>query len=505
MARAHRIRRICRLALAGAVLVLLAGAAAAQSINLLDGNPKNGLSNTSFLRNAVTNNPEVLDVLRASPLTSATLAGPVISLQLNDVRGRAVMHEIAKCALAPSHTLTYVDAAAVTYQWRGELGLCEHPENDVGSWPSAAPTQACLELVTACVMARVNALRMAVPLALEGQPESMFPDRPAVATERTWREADGPEDPTDGTLLDGFSLGPCRPGHDCRWAPAYVGKCEGGVVSLRVDGAGCATTRIRVCAGIHGCYDTSPFPDYSRFIREQAGACTATPITFSCPTAIPFGGYYSVMTKPNTLEKPPIVSPPVVKVSGSGVLAADENRVFSYLEGAFYGDMFEPDDLEVTCEVSAAAPTVRSCTRADDGTAELPSCVPGQAPFPPFCISGPRPSPFRNVYACYALTSGATPDEEALAVSYLNDRICAQRDPAETCFPHPPRRCDARCAWDPSNGSWQSCRGALLGGQRVYRAITTYLNGPCDLIGNPPLCSKLRGLLQDGPYLPDRK
>ena len=143
--------------------------------------------------------------------------------------------------------------------------------------------------------------------------------------------------------------------------------------------------------------------------------------------------------------------------------------------------------------------------RADDGTPELPICIPGQAPFPPFCISGPRPSPFRNVYACYSLTSGATPDEEALAVSYLNDRICAQRDAAESCFPHPPRRCDARCDWDATTGSWRSCRGAVIGGQNTYRPVTTYLNAPCDLLNNPPMCAQLRALLQDGPSLPGAK
>ncbi len=282
--------------LVAATLAHGAPVSAQLSINFLDAEPKNGLSNWSFLRNSITTNPDAIKRMRTLPLNQALMSDPVIGLQLNERRGRAVMEEIIKCALAPARQLTYTEAAGTTSVWQGELGLCQHPETEVGDWGATAPTPLCQELITACVMARVNALGMAVPLALRGAPVEVFPPRPVVATERTWRERAGSEDPAEGTLLESFGGPICQVGHECRWAPAYVGKCTSGTVSLAIQAPDrCLTTPIRVCAGIHGCYGPgSPvgYPStvpYSRFWRGQSGACTGSTLSFPCPTDAAYG------------------------------------------------------------------------------------------------------------------------------------------------------------------------------------------------------------------------
>jgi hypothetical protein len=437
-------------------------------------------------------------VLRSLPLDDAALADPVLALQLNDVRGRAVMAEIVKCALSPVQVLTFEDVMGRRFKWQGELGLCRHPENEVGDWSAAAPTQACQELVTGCLMARVNAKEMSVPISLQGKPVELFPSRPSVGAEPNLRERQGVEDPTDGTPIESFDPA-CAPGHECRWRPSYVGKCTTGEVTLAVDSAQCSTTMVRVCGGLHGCYGASspvgfPSPvDYSKLIKQQSNVCAATPIRFDCPTDVAIGGTYSVMTRPTVLAGPPPLngmSPPVIKVAGSGTFPATEATVFAYGEGAFYGNLFAGDDLGMTCAVSAATPTTLVCTRTT-GEPEPVPCLPGT---PGGCPPQPTNVAYRNVYACYSLTSGAGPDEEATAVAYLNDRICAQRTPGEHCFPHPPGRCAARCRWDAPSRSWQECQGRpdLAGQVPIYRPVSTRLNGPCDLIGGKVLCDLLR-------------
>lgn len=475
-------------------LMSLWSVASAQSINLMDGNPKNGLSSRSFLRNSITTNPAALSIVTSMPLSNDLLAQPYIHLQLNDVRGRAVMHEMVKCALAPSRSLTYTDAAGASFTWQGELGLCQRAGTDVGDWSVAPPTVACQEVVTACLMARVNANAKSVPISLRGEPAEMFPHRPVVATENTMRERrDFEEDPTEGTPIDSF-FGPlCLAGHECMWAQAYVGRCNGGTIKLAISSDQCATTPIRVCAGIHGCYGPdSPvgYPstvDYSKIWAAANGACTATPLTFTCPLGTDFNGFFSVMTRPPrggglSRVRPP--SPPITRVFGDAIYPANEEKVFPYLEGAFWGNLFEANQLTRICQVFAATPNYLYC---------MPT-VPGGLP-PTACPASsqeacnyPLVVPYRNVYACYAMSAATTENE---AVAYMNDRLCATEADDVQCFPHPPQRCEARCTWNASTRQYENCAGlpdAATGAVRWYSPITTYLNGPCDLLFGQSTC-----------------
>lgn len=491
-----------RLFLSGLLLASLVVAQVRAAFAFMDGNPKNGLSSDSFLRNALTTNPDALALLRSQPLGPTLLGHPTIQLQLNEHGARAVMEELVKCALTPATTMTYVDSHGTSHQWRGELGLCQQPQLPVGDWTAGPPTTQCQELVTACLMARVNGLQKSIPLSLRGAPNLLFPQRRAVQTEPTLREELLHEDPADGTPIESFRWPLCPVGHECRWAPAHVGRCMGGTISLAIDDReACGATPIRVCAGIHGCYGPSSpvgYPSevpYSKFVHQQTGACTGATLTFSCPVGEGLGGFYSVMVRRVIGSTPPLsappAAPPVSKVKGTGSYPATEAEVFSYVEGAFYGNLFHPEELAIRCSVTATAPTVLVCQRAD-GTSEPTNCGPVIAG----CSKRRLTVPYRNVYACYSLTR----TDDGAAVAYMNDRICAQRNGDEPCFPHPPTRCNLRCEWDASNGRYHGCTGGLRSATdgKEYSPITTYLNDPCDLIGSGGLCARLRNLIEAG-------
>ena len=150
-----------------------------------DGDPKNGLSSQAFRRNALTTNQRALQILSTHPLNDTLLLDHdgYIARQLHDAGARAMAAEVIKCALNNDTTLSYVDPfdPTVAPSWKGELGLCQE-------WHEQAPTQACLELVTACVMARVNALGMSIPLWLRGY-SSERPGNGAVPTVKEFRES----------------------------------------------------------------------------------------------------------------------------------------------------------------------------------------------------------------------------------------------------------------------------------------------------------------------------
>lgn len=488
-----------------ATLLLLAPRAAA-ALGLADGNPKNGLSSQAFLRNALTTNPQALELVRSQPLARALIEHPLVHAQLHERGAAAMMEEIVRCALGPEKELTHVDLTGTRRTWRGELGLCQHPQLAVGDWSAGPPTQACQELVTACVMARVNALEAAIPLSLRGAPPELFPLRSAVGAERHLRTQRGDEDPADGTPIESFRWPVCQTGQDCQWAPAYVGTCQGGTVELVIDSPTvCGKTPIRVCGGIHGCDKPRPpgvggdLP-YSKFLTQRDGACAGAALSFACPTEPNLAGFYAVMVRragPITAPPPPV--PAVRKVSGTGSYPAPEAEVFPHVEGAFWGNLFQPEQLAVHCQVDPANPPALVC-RTREGTPELPPCSAAHPP--PQCNkSATARVPYMDIYACYALTrKGATDAPEQDAVAYLNSRLCVQDGSDRPCFPSPPERCSARCEWDAEQGHYRDCRGDARPGKpaTTYRPITTYLNAPCDLIGQTALCARVLKLIKLG-------
>jgi hypothetical protein len=471
-----------------------------------EGNPKNGLSNDSFLRNAVTTNERSLRHLLDHALTDALFGDPYFARQLHDPHGRAAMAELVSCALDDSTYLTYVDPlTSATHRFTGELGLC-HRDNEVGDWSRNPPTRACQELVTACMAARVNAVGESVPLSLRGGSMTNFTLLPAVPQEKRFREPSQPRDPVIGALIGSFNWPTCVLGRECGWMPAHVGKLRYGEQARLVitDPARCAM-RIRVCAGIHGCIDatsgwTPPpgFDDgrYSKWVTEKPNACVSSPVLINYNNVASLGGYYSVMVLPPATRH---VVPPITNL-GEGAYPADEASVFTFREGAFYGNLFEPHELKRNCEVPVTDP-------------EVPVCIPtDNTPMPPDCEKAggysarcpePHPSvPYRHVYACFSAPQAETSTDDRDGIQYLNARMCDVKDPDFRCFPHQPVRCfyadedtnehrGAHC--DRVNGVYLRCEGRDDDDRDLeYRPITTYLNAACDLIDpDSDLCGKL--------------
>jgi hypothetical protein len=429
------------------VLALIAGALACGSPPepLEYGPGNNGLPARSLLSNAVTLNPKALRALIDNPLNDALLDAskhPYMSLQLTDSRARDVMEYIVSCALDRSAQVKYLEPSShVTHTWKGELGLCP-------SWNKKKPSEECLHLVSSCLFARTNRLGRQVPIRIQGQNL-----RPRAKVEITTKYPQGAQEAgaqgargvTEGNDILAFSQG---------WEPGYVGRCmPSKSITLAIPAPSrCAKTSLRVCKGVRGCE-----PEDARFLREKYGPCDDAPLTFTCPDQ----GFYGVMTKSDRPAKVEVVQ----RRADAGAYPALEEDVFSFLEGAFFGNLFDPDGLtrfrEVVLDANQPKVTRGHLAGTDEGDEDT--------------------IPHRHIYSCYSLDNA----EEGIA--YLTGRICAKPDAGKKCFPNPPQPCrfrdtgekakrDAVCRRG-SKGRWD-CRGH---GSVVYPALAVFLNEPCGL------------------------
>jgi hypothetical protein len=424
----------------------------------------NGLRAHALLRNALTTNPKALRFLRANALNDSSFDASrheYMSLQLADPSARAVMQDLVSCALDPSSELKYVDPVShVPYRWRGAVGLCP-------SWSSGSPSEECLERVSGCLFARVNWLHRHIPVLLGAQ--GLGPPRDQIKIEIATRfpQGDVNEELNTGRSIESFSQG---------WMPGYVGSCTpNNPVSLAIQGASCAESSLRVCRGIYGCNGSNAdAAEHPLFVQEKSGVCNAAPLTFACPAT----GFYGVMTKP---QRPEVF----LLASGGGRYPAVAGDVFSFMEGAFFGNLFDPEGLthfrEIVLHDGRAEP--HGGPLADGGAgADDDDTVP-----------------HRNIYACFtlALQEDALQGDE-VGAAYINNRICAKPG-AKRCFPNPPKRCHFKdaaqneaagyhCKWLSDDGVYQSCRGE---NGVSYSPVTVRLNDPCSLIDDRDLCQRL--------------
>jgi hypothetical protein len=418
-----------------------AAVASALTSEEMDGPGHNGLSARSLLYNAITENPNALRLLLKNPLNDALFDAnkhEYMSRQLVDSAAQDVMGYIVSCALDRSERVAYVDPAShARHVWTGAMGLCP-------GWSKAPPSEKCVRLVSSCLFARTNRLHSWVPALFTGPDLPAPRDRVAIATR--YAKGDVHAGVSEGEAIPAFSRG---------WQPGYVGRCvPGKPIALAVPAASrCARTALRVCKGIRGCQ-----PDSARFVGEAHGACDAAPMRFTCPAE----GFYGVMTRPNAVE--------VAQRSGEGNYPAAEKDVFPFMEGAFFGNLFDPDGLtrlrEVELDHGSPKVTDRRLSAAVDADdADDDDAVP-----------------HRHIYGCYSLAN----DQDGVA--YLDARICAKPG-GKRCFPNPPRRCHFKdpelqkekgyhCKWKSSDGLYRDCKGV---DDVSYPTITVYLNEPCDL------------------------
>jgi hypothetical protein len=283
---------------------------------------------------------------------------------------------------------------------------------------------------------------------------------------------------------------------------------------------------LRVCAGIHGClglnsgyqlppdFPTSDATRYVKYRKEQHGACAGDPATFLqfiCPTDEGTAGYFSTMVlrdAPGSARGP---FEAVARIGETGAFPATEADAFSFIEGAFYGNLFQLDQLKRSCEVAADGSAVVCVPGPSSDGDRSASCVHpliAGGPADDTCLGKDPSLPYANIYACYSYAQqveDATADQAGAAT--LNARLCDLPGAGAGCFPHPLRRChyqDGRglcTAIAGKGGGYGECRGEQSDSASTYRqVVTTYLNQPCDVIGEgSPQCTRLRDTLPRKP------
>ncbi|WP_437825711.1 hypothetical protein [Sorangium sp. So ce1153] len=391
--------------------------------------PQNGLH-----PDAARVNVELLSALKATTLSDAGLSALLNQQSLADLfyTGAAtsaenLMAEVVSCALDATQAVT-PDGYAST--WRGRFGLCP-------GWSDTQPTQDCLDLVSACVLARMNALDREVPISIH-VPGDHEPS-PRVKLHSFLR------DRTRIRSLDRCPISVMYVADTCNWQPHFVGICKQGTpVTLQRN----AWMSVRVCNGIHACdvdQEDQSFPDsppYAGFVDQFTAG--DTPITFTCPDdegahprGQPHHRYFSIM-----VGKVPYGWVEDDDIVGSGLdvtYPADESQVFTYPEGSFYGDIFtgSSDDLGYVCHsdlwrTGGTYLTDRLCANPSDRA----SCgaIGGRAACRDVCgagLSAPPEEAYRDCEGGGRVWNGVT--------VYLNDHRDLSRDPASSaivCTPH---------------------------------------------------------------------
>jgi hypothetical protein len=477
----------------------------------------NGLSNKSLFDNALTMNPRALNVLLNHPLDSNIFNSQDyvdMKYQLLDKPAQDVMEELVRCALSPtSPSVKYTDptdSKGHSIEFPGELGLCTKGQDD---WSSQRPSEKCLQLVTACLLARTNALHRRVPISLrspEREPgsvlsEAILPTRVRVLIENEYRESSPTEGVSNGTPIPSFdgylppqrsvagvagvgsghfptlttmsSSPTCILGPDCGWQQAYVGTCQHGTeIELRAQ-ADCKIS-IRACGGIYGCENSpgaSSLKHPYSVILGQSSSCSLTfrcPLQPSEPGEVVTHGTYGVMIKSSggNLTKLTV---------HTGKYPSPEVDIFQFREGAFFGNLFEPNELTRTREMTMEGGKWTALEA-------IPiSSISPMASASSNCQSAQTIIPYQHVYACYSLEQSPLPTDiqstKEDGSANLNDRICAEPNSTK-CFPHAIVACVDRCSQSADKRVYESCKGDPKTDNKTYSPITTYLDEPCSLL-----------------------
>lgn len=435
----------------------------------------NSLSTQALVFNALSTNKIANQLLGTNALAAlfSPPGHPTILNQLQDPAARQFMSYLVSCSLANGQNLTWVDpATGGTQTWQGKLGICP-------AWKTQAPTQACLQQVSSCLLARNNAFGLRVELSLRGE----HPTTPSVfGLEAVTPPSEYvPLSPQRLASFEGCTGTPVGAARDCGWRGDAVGACQpgtrvvlgaGGVNPDTCTGAALGTSSgarmvLRVCEGIHGCDHGNALP----WLGASAGSCgtMAPAVAFTCPA----GGHFSVMTAPYTHGQ---VGTATVQTAPSSVqYRLPEASVFRVREGAFYGTLFDPDAL-------AAEVFVRE----------------GKVILPEEPVKG---SVYRRMYSCYDSGWGA-------GVANATHRVCALPSTGSNCAAQVTGACvnpvnrtypSSMCATDDGSqvagdGDYEKCRDHHSTTLWNY-PITTYLHSACDVLdeySQPDLCTRSR-------------
>jgi hypothetical protein len=434
--------------------------------------PRNGLTREALMNPGMAG---ILAVMRQHPLNhpgDTALADAVRSDSTYGADAMSLVEYIVSCALDRGTRVDFRLADGTDVQWPGEVGLCG-AHSPFGDWGAGMPSEDCLEIVSSCVLARVNALHKKVIISARNDSPCVLPLQPKVAVETAYREC-------DGTPIR--SSGPCKgpwadpTTRDCGWTGKSVGSCAHGTsVTLRTN-ASAGNAAVRVCKGLYECDHEDSLPPsgplacgsgadypagtpwYAGVIRPSDTDPIKHTVTFDCPrNGLTTGpAYFSVMMA----SSDPSVALPgaadVEIVGTSGTYPASEVEVFTFREGAFFGNLFDGSDHH---------PNVTD---------------PGQV-----LIS--------DQYACYS-------DLWNTGAAYMTDRLCAGPGTDPPCFENVPEPCLWATGHPGTLAPDRHCEAQSCGDDESYlgcrwnapwqHAITVFLNHPCDLAVDLDTCGK---------------
>ncbi|HEU4403776.1 MAG TPA: hypothetical protein VFS43_00555 [Polyangiaceae bacterium] len=440
--------------------------------------PHNEMPRNGITAEALAASRPLLDYLGSNSLAQASFEPPALPVPvakaLSGESTRTLFEYIVSCALDACQAIGAKwyrdDGAEQGAIVHGELGLCAHEASPYGDWSAGPPTQACKEVVSSCVLSRVNAHGRRVVISAR-DPRGALKLLDRVPVETSFREREQRTRPVSFTLCDGREGAP----PDCGWEAQYVGKCTPDTVFKLSPPPGVA--EVRVCKGVYGC-DAAPgavHPPYAGLADRSSGS----PDEFRCPSDEASRGYFGVMVKraPGTPAGADLTVTASCAEGTECKYPATESEVFPFEEGGFYGDLFAP-----------GSPTVVSIDTA------IPGC-PREVVRD--MLSG-------SMYAC---ASPVWSD----GVAHLTDRLCA--GPTSPCFQNPPGPC-----WGPAiacsagqftnchSGGCEStppgapqpierdCEGTNASLSTWANTITVYLNHRCDLSRDLDSCRAALGL-----------
>jgi hypothetical protein len=434
-----------------------------------EGFTPNSLHANALTQNSLIANPDANGLMPNVALNNANYsdASPygVLRNQLRYSPTREMMSYLVSCALAPGQSITYTDTATgTTYSpWEGQLGLCP-------AWNTGPASATCQELVSACLLARVNALGFKVELSMRGRGAVSLAAAASVPTVEYTKA---------GSVIASFV--PCSvsgAARNCGYVANQVGTCNpgstvnvgagapapGSCVAGPVLGSSSGNTVLRVCDGIAGCDHGAP-----EVLGESGGSCgTIFPsVTFVCPMS----GNFAVMSGPQMGSGPSVATPGAgTPTPGSMVYPASELSVFPWQEGAFFGNIWAP--LSLNSDIHSGQNWVDA-----NGKFHPASSIP--------LSSG---AVFTQMFAC----SGV---HWTSSVAYSEDRVCAGGGSTpNNCAATPMGACSTSMSAVPSCpithvcsvlhapgalGDYDDCAGT--GAATWANPVTIYLNKAADV------------------------
>ncbi len=429
----------------------------------------NSLDSGALTRNGLIANPRANARMITVPLATESYADATaplaLKVQLRHAPTRQMMGYLVSCALNPGQFVSYTDSStSTTYgPWEGQLGLCS-------SWASGGASTTCQQIVSACLLSRVNAFNEHVQLSMRGQPSGSSALIPVGTVPTVTETAFGAPISSFASCSTSTSGG----ARNCGYTPNYVGTCKkhlpvnigaGGknptsCLSGSPLGTSTGNTVLRVCDGLVGCNHGSP-----EVLGESGGSCGGTKpfVTITCPES----EIFSVMSGP-LVSTGTATANPAVETSPDVKYRISEQSLFSWQEGTFYGNLWGPGALN------------NAILDGHNVVSDLG--VLGASPAYPIALADG--AVFATMFAC----TGIFWNEED---AYMKLRVCAGTDtncaatPMGACSSSMTLPCPAnrhRCAsihGGAAVGDYDDCTDGITMWQNP---ITVYLNDPKDII-----------------------